>query len=186
MGTVLLDMAMSLDGFAADERSHSVYPVEELQGTRMLAEMIEATGAVVMGRRAYEMAEGDFTNYEYQTPIFVLTHRAPAVVAKGENGQLSFTFVTDGIGPAIEQAMVAAQGKRVTIIGGPSTFQQCIRAGLVDEMQVRLMSLLFGKGLKLFEESVIERLQLARTSVVNLPTRTDLKFRILNTGIAVA
>jgi len=172
-------MAMSLDGFAADERGRSVYPIEELQDTPMLDEMVEATGAVVMGRRAYDMAKGDFMNYEYQTPIFVLTHQAAKVVAKGENGRLRFTFVTGGVGLAIEQAMEAAGGKRITVIGGPYTFQQCIRAGLVDELQVRLMPILLGKGLRLFDESVIEQLQLERTSVVNLPTRTDFRFRIL-------
>jgi dihydrofolate reductase len=171
-------MAMSLDGFAADERGRSIYPIDELHGTAALREMIAATGAVVMGRRAYDMAEGDFTGYEYQVPLFVLTHWPPKVVAKGENGRLSFTFVTDGIEPAIEMARRAAGDKRVTVIGGPSTFQQCIAAELADELQVRLIPCLLGKGLRLFAEGITQLHRLGRVSVVDLPTRTDLIFRL--------
>jgi hypothetical protein len=57
-----------------------------------------------MGRRAYDMAEGDVTDYEFQVPIFVLTHDVLEKVAKGENGKLKFNFVTDGIESAIEKA----------------------------------------------------------------------------------
>jgi dihydrofolate reductase len=176
-GLVLLDMAMSLDGFAADERGRSVYPIEELQGTAALRDMIAATGAVVMGRRAYDMAEGDFTKYEYQVPLFVLTHRPPKVVARGENDHLSFTFVTDGIESAISMARAAAGEKRVTVIGGPCTFQQCIAAGLAGELQVRVIPRLLGNGLRLFNEAIIRPRHLVRLSVHELATRTDLTFR---------
>jgi len=62
-----------------------------------------------MGRHAYNMAEGNFTGYEYRLPIFVLTHDAPEKVAKGENEKLTFMFVTDGIESAIEKARAAAE-----------------------------------------------------------------------------
>src|SRR5258708_36638370 len=82
-----------------------LYPdLEALRSTEMLQEEIRTTGAVVMGRRAYDMAEGDVTDYEFQVPIFVLTHAVPEQVAKGENDQLTLTFVTDGIQSAIEKA----------------------------------------------------------------------------------
>ena len=176
---VLLDMAMSLDGFAADDGGRSVYPIDQLQGTDTLEALIETTGAVVMGRSAYDMAQGDFTNYEYQVPIFVLTHQAPDVVAKGVNDRLSFTFVSDGIDSAVRQAMAAAGDKDVTVIGGPRTFQQCIRAGLADQIQLRLMPLLLGAGVRLFEESGVEQLQLERIQSSNQPGRTDIRFRVV-------
>ncbi len=157
---------MSLDGFAADELGRSVYPIEDLRGTPALGEMIAATGAVVMGRRAYDMAEGDFTGYEYQVPIFVLTHRPPETVAKGENGRLSFTFVTDGVEPAISMARRAAGKRRVTVIGGPSTFQQCVAAALADELQLRLIPRMLGRRVRLFKEV----------------GRTDLRFRLQDRG----
>src|SRR6266700_3662106 len=100
MGKVLLGMTMSLDGFVNDRNGDvlSLYPdLAALRETELLQESINTTGAVVMGRHAYDMAQGDFTNYEYQVPIFVLTHVVPEKVAKGQNGQLTFTFVTDGI-----------------------------------------------------------------------------------------
>src|SRR2546423_13779026 len=130
MGKVIAGTTMSLDGFMND-RNGSVsrlYPdLEALRRTEMLQEEIRTTGAVVMGRRAYDMAEGDFTDYEFQVPIFVLTHHVPEKVAKGENEKLSFTFLTDGIESAIEQARPAADDKYVSVIGGADTAQQCIK-----------------------------------------------------------
>ena len=178
MGIVVLDMAMSVDGFAADANGRSVYPIEGLRGTASLENMIEATGAVVMGRRAYDMARGDFTNYEYQVPIFVLTHHAPNIAARGTNACLSFTFVNGEAKHAIEQARAAAGGKDVTVIGGPCTFQQCINAGVVDEIQLRLMPFLVGRGLALFEEADVARVQLETTSSAQEGARTDMRFRV--------
>jgi dihydrofolate reductase len=142
--------------------------------------MIAATGAVVMGRNAYEMAKGDFTGYEYQVPLFVLTHEAPKLVAKGANRCLSFTFVTQGVSRAIELAKHAAGKRRVTVIGGPSTFQQCIAADVADELLVRVMPLLLSKGLKLFGEGVVPKRLLSAVSVEGLTTRTDHRFRLDN------
>jgi dihydrofolate reductase len=77
MAKVIVGMTTSLDGFVND-RTGSVerlYPdLEALRKTEFLKKVIEYTGAVVMGRRAYEMANGDFTGYEFQVPIFVVTH----------------------------------------------------------------------------------------------------------------
>src|SRR5437588_12712025 len=93
------------------ERSPTHTTVQAARSTEMLQEEIQTTGAMVMGRRAYDMAEGDLTDYEYQVPIFVLTHHIPEQVAKGENDQLTVTFVTDGIQSAIEKAKAAAGGQ---------------------------------------------------------------------------
>jgi dihydrofolate reductase len=175
MGTVMLDMAMTLDGFAADEAGRSVYPIEELRGTTALREMIDATGAVVMGRNTYEMANGDFTGYEYQVPIFVLTHQPPDVPAKGQNGSLSISFVTDGPEAAVRMARAAAGEKRVTVVGGPSTFHQCIALDLCDELKVRVISRLIGRGLRLFGASSTQH-ELSRPTVICHPGRTDLQF----------
>ena len=89
-----------------------------------------------MGRHAYDLANGDFTGYEYQVPIFVVTHQPPQSVTKGQNENLTIAFVTDGIESAIEQAKVAAGEKDVTIVGGASIAQQVINARLFDEIQI--------------------------------------------------
>src|SRR5438093_1987533 len=119
MGKIIVGATMSLDGFMNDRHGDvsRLYPdFEALRKTEMLQEEIRTTGAVVMGRRAYDMAEGDLTDYEYQVPIFVLTHHLPEKVAKGVNDQLTLTFVTDGIHRAIEQAKAAAGDKQVTVV----------------------------------------------------------------------
>src|SRR2546422_5136247 len=128
MGHVIIGATLSLDGFMNDRHGEvsRLYPdLAALRRTEMLQEEIRTTGAVVMGRHAYDMAEGDFTDYEYQVPIFVVTHEVPEKAAKGENERLTFTFVTDGIESAIEKAKAASLrsggDKDVTVIGGANT-----------------------------------------------------------------
>ena len=107
MGKVILGMTMSLDGFINDQNGSvaSLYPdLEELQNTEPLQEAIKTTGAVVMGRHAFAMVENPDLyagNYEFQVPIFVLTHEPPKKHPK-ETRDLTFTFVTEGIKSAIE------------------------------------------------------------------------------------
>src|SRR5712691_8013298 len=182
MGKVIIGATMSLDWFMNDRHGDvsRLYPdLQALRRTEMLQEEIQTTGAVVMGRRAYDIAEGDLTDYEFQVPIFVLTHYVPEKVAKGENDQLTVTFVTSGIERAIEQARAAAGGKQVMVVGGAHTAQQCLRAGLVDEIHMGIVPVLFGEGLRFFEPLVDEQMELERTRVFESPTRTDLWFSVL-------
>lgn len=166
MGKVIFGITMSLDGFIND-RNGSVsllYPdFETLRETEELQEAIRTTGAVVMGRHAYDMGQGDFTDYEFQAPIFVLTHHAPKKAAKGENEQLSFTFVTDGVESAIEKAKAAAGDKDVVAIGGANTAQQLMNAGLVEEIQIDIRPILLGEGLRLFDHLASSPIELEST-----------------------
>jgi len=106
MTRAVLGMTMSLDGFINDRRGSvgALYPdLDTLRNTEPLQEAIHNTGAVVMGRNAFAMAKDPDSyagNYEFQVPIFVLTHEAPNRRPK-ETGTLTFTFVTDGIESAI-------------------------------------------------------------------------------------
>lgn len=186
MGKVILGMTMSLDGFINDRDGSvaSLYPdLDELRNTEPLQEEIRATGAVVMGRNAFAMAEDPDSyagNYEFQVPIFVLTHEPPKKHPK-ETEDLTFTFVTEGIEAAIEQAKAAARDKDVTIIGGASVARQCLKAGLVDELHIDIMPVLLSDGLRLFEDIQTGQLQLERLAVMELPGgRTHLGFRVLN------
>ena len=93
---------------------------------------------------------------------------------------LTFTFVTDGIESAIRQARAAAGDKDVTAIGATSTAQQCLRAGLADELHVDIMPVLLGGGLRPFEDLSAEPIQLERIKVMELPAgRTHLRFRVV-------
>ena len=132
-----------------------------------------------MGRHAYDMANGDFTGYEFQVPIFVLTHHVPAKVAKGESGNFKFNFITDGIENAIEKARIAAAEKDVTVIGGADIFQQCLNKGLVDELQIDIAPVLVGDGLRLFEHINAEAIELETTDVIESAGVTHLRYRVV-------
>ena len=182
MGKVIVGATMSLDWFMNDRNGDvsRLYPdLEALRSTEMLQEEIQTTGAVVMGRRTYNMVEGDLTGYEYQVPIFVLAHAVPAQVVKGENDQLTVTFVTDGIERALEKAKAAAGDKHVMVVGGANTAQQCLRARQVDEIHIGIVPVLFGEGLRFFEPLSNEQMELERTKIFESPTRTDLWFRVV-------
>ena len=185
MRKVIAGFTMSVDGFIND-RSGSVaalyHDLDTLRDTEPLRESIQNTGAVVMGWNAFAMAEDPDSlagNYEYQVPIFVLTHEAPKRQPK-ETGNLTFTFVTDGIESAIGQAKAAAGDKDITVVGGASTTQQCLKAGLVDELHIDIMPVFLGGGLRPFEDTDPEQIQLERMKVMALPNgRTHLSFRVV-------
>jgi dihydrofolate reductase len=185
MGKVILGMTMSLDGFINDRNGsvEALYPdLAALRDTEPLKESMRKTGAVVMGRNSFAMAEDPDSladNYEYQVPIFVLTHQPPAQHPK-ENDKLTFTFVTDGIESAIGQAKAVAGDKDVTVIGAASTSLQCLKAGLADELHVDIMPVLLGGGLRPFEGIAAEQIELERIKVMELPGgRTHLRFHIV-------
>jgi len=181
VGKVLLGMTMSLDGFVNDRKGEvsRLYPdLGALGKTDILQEAIKTTGAVLMGRHAYDMAEGDFTGYEFQVPIFVLTHHVPAQAARGENGNLKFNFVTDGIESAIEKAKAAAGDKDVAVIGGADTARQLIKARLLDEIEIGIVPVLFGEGLRLFEH-LDGQIELEGTKVMEALGVTYLRFRVV-------
>lgn len=182
MGNVIIGATVSLDGFMSDRNGDvsQLYPdFEALHQTEMLREEIRTTGAVVMGRRAYDMAQGDLTGYEYQTPIFVLTHHAPDQQPKGVNDRMTVTFVADGIESAIAQAKAAAGDKQVTVVGGADTARQCLRAGLVDEIHMGIVPVLLGDGLRFFEPDASEQVKLETIRIFESPMRTDLWYRVL-------
>lgn len=182
MAKVIGGMNMSLDGFVND-RNGSVsrlYPdMQAMVENDVVQEAMRTTGAVLMGRHSYDMGNGDFTGYEFQVPLFVVTHNAPDQVAKGENDKLSFTFVTDGIESAVNQAKAAAGDKNVTVVGGASTLQQLMKAGLLDELQVDIVAVLQGEGLRLFEHLAAQQIELEKISVVDSAYNTHLHFRVV-------
>ena len=185
MAKVILGTTMSVDGFINDRNGSvaALYPdLETWQYTKPGRESIQNTGAVVMGRNSFAMAEDPDSlaeNYEYQVPIFVLTHKPPQRHPL-ENDRLTFTFVTDGIESAIRQAKAAAGDKNVTVIGAPSTARQCLNAGLADELHIDIMPVLLGAGLRFFDDIEAVQLQLERLQVIDLPGgRTHLRFRFV-------
>jgi dihydrofolate reductase len=185
MAKVILGATMSLDGFINDRNGSvaALYPdLDSWRDTEPGRESIQNTGAVVMGRNSFAMSEDPDAiadNYEYQVPIFVLTHRPPKKKPK-ENDRLTFAFVTDGIESAVAQARAAAGDKDVNIIGAANTAGQALKAGLADELHIDIMPVLLCGGLRLFADMDMASLQLERLKVLELPGgRTHMRFRII-------
>jgi len=188
MGKIIAGMTMSLDGFINDHNgsAQSLSPdFEQFLQSASFQATLENTGAVVMGRHVYEMADPFMwanDDYEFHNPIFVLTHTPPAEYPAG-NDKLSFTFVTEGVESAIAQAKEAAGDKDVLIIGGASTIQQCLNAGLCDELEIDVMPALLGNGLRLLENIDTANVSLERVKVEETtPARTSITFRVKTAG----
>jgi dihydrofolate reductase len=194
MGKVMTSLSLSRDGFVAgpnDDVQHvfawlmrgdSEIPV---QGGRMMlkvspqsAELIEealrTTGAMVAGRRMFEIAQA-WGGLPPHAPCFIVTHSPPQEWVKQGS---PFTFVTDGVESAIRQAKQAAGDKNVAVATASIT-QQCLKAGLLDEIHVDLAPVLLGEGIRLFEHLGAEPIELQRIRVIEAPGVTHLGFRIV-------
>lgn len=182
MAKVVLGMTTSLDGFVADGdgRAGRLYPdLAALSGTAYMDDLIEETGAVLMGRRTFEMGNPDsyVGNYEFRVPIFVLTHHPPRV-APEQDEHLSFTLATDGVHTAVAQAKLVAGEKVVQVVGGASAAQQLLNADLVDELHVDIMPVHFGTGRRFFDSASLARIRLEKIKTVEIGARTSLRFRV--------
>jgi dihydrofolate reductase len=150
---VIVGMTISLDGFVADQNGNAgrLYPdLAALRHAAYMKDLIEQTGAVLMGRTTFEMADPETRyvgDYAFQVPIFVLTHHRPSVAPK-QDQHLTFTFVTDGVESTVAQARAAARDKAVQVVGGVSIAQQLLGAGLADELLVDIMPVFLGIGLR--------------------------------------
>jgi dihydrofolate reductase len=194
MGKVITSISMSLDGFIAGpgddvQQLFKWYfggtEAFEVQGGRMtlkvspesaklLAESIATTGAMVAGRRMFDLAGAWGGNPPF-APCFIVTHNvAQEWVREGS----PFTFVTDGIESAVAQAKAAAGDKNVAIATATTT-QQCIKAGLLDEIHIDLVPVLLGDGIRLFEHLGSSTIELEQIRVVEASGVTHLGFRVV-------
>jgi dihydrofolate reductase len=187
---VVLDITTSLDGYVAApgddvERLHrwifegaDTDPVVRGGDTYgphdIIREAFESAGAVVMGRRTFGDEPGGRWGDAppFEMPCFVVTHqtRDPLVV-----GATTFTFV-DGVDAAVAQARAAAGAKDVHLMGGAAVAQQALRAGLVDEVQLHVASVLLGDGLRLFDG--VGGIELEPLRISETPGATHLRYRV--------
>lgn len=181
-GMRLHEWAFALSAFRAE---HDMEGGEVNESTKVVEESLANIGATVMGRNMFGGHPGNWSrenpwngwwgeNPPFHHPVFVLTHHArePLVL----EGGTTFTFVTNGIEAALEQARRAARGKDVSLAGGASAAQQYLAADLVDEMEISLAPTLLGSGERLFEGlgDDLRGLELVRT--VAAPNVVHLKF----------
>jgi dihydrofolate reductase len=146
-----------------------------LQSADLLRESHRTMGALVVGRRHFDHAGGWGGRHPMDLPIFVVTHTVPqGWIYEGS----PFTFVTEGVESAVEQARAVAGDKNVGV-GGANVAQQCIKAGLVDEIGIDLVAVLLGAGIRFFDHLGTGQIELERTKVVEAPGVTHLRFRVV-------
>jgi dihydrofolate reductase len=154
----------------------------------VIDESLHNTGATVMGRRMFSGGHGAWEedpnangwwgdDPPFRHPVFVLTHHAREPVTT--EGGTTFTFVTDGIESALEQARAAAGDKDVAIGGGANIVQQYLNSGLLDELQIHVAPVLLGGGVRLFDNLATGQLGLESTRVIESPAVTHLKYRVV-------
>ncbi|MEV6522685.1 dihydrofolate reductase family protein [Longispora sp. NPDC051575] len=189
MGKVLVHATVSLDGYLAGPDASVDQPLGE-GGMRLhewvfhrpahetdeavIAELFATTGAVVLGRRTFEVGVGAWEDTPYPAPSFVLTHqpRENLVMASG-----TFTFVTGGAGEALRRARAAAGDRDVTLMGADVS-RQYLLAGHVDEVHLQLAPVLLGGGTRLFDGLADAGVTLERTRVLESPLVTHLRYAV--------
>jgi dihydrofolate reductase len=180
-GEALHEWAYELESF---QRLHGEEGGVDNEDSKLLEEAFAANGAIIMGRKMFSAGSGPWEddpnadawwgdNPPFGVPVFVLTHHPRERVEK--EGGTSFTFVTEGIESALEQARAAAGEKVVAIAGGAEVIQQYLRAGVVDEFQLHVAPLLLGDGVRLFDGVQVE-IELVR--VRESPNVTHLSYRV--------
>ena len=144
-----------------------------------VAELIEeagrTVGALVTGRRTFDVAHAWGGKHPMDVPVIVVTHRVPQEwIREGS----PFTFVTDGVESAIKTAKKIAGDKDVAV-GAPDISQQCLKAGLIDEINLDLVPVLLGQGIRLFDHLGDQAIELESMSVTNARGVTHLLFRVV-------
>ncbi|MBT2364951.1 dihydrofolate reductase [Streptomyces sp. ISL-10] len=204
MSKVVADISVSLDGFIAGpndgpgnplgdrgERLHEwAYPLESWRGmhgldggatgpdSEVMEEAVLRAGAYVMGRRMFDLGEGPWGDTPpFHAPVFVVTHEEREPLVKP--GGTTFTFVTGGIEEAVGRARRAAGEKDVVLAGGGQVIRGVLAAGLLDELQMHVVPVLLGGGVRLFEEAggVTEAVEFETTRVIDSPAVTHLRLR---------
>jgi dihydrofolate reductase len=169
---------------AAWRAQHGLEGGEVDVDSELVEQQLVGTGAVVMGRKMFSGGEGGWEGDPnasgwwgdeppFHKPVFVVTHHAREPLALGET---TFTFVTGGVEAAVERAGAAAGGKDVHVSGGADVVQQCIRAGLVDVLDLHLVPIFLGSGRRLLDGLEPARLELER--VVAAPRATHVRYRL--------
>jgi dihydrofolate reductase len=202
MGKVVFNMTISFDGFVAGPNDNpdnglgdggdalfnwyfsGDTEVKISEGTpvlkvskksaRILKESFKTYGAGVWGRRTFDIARA-WGGHPPGTPAFIVTHHIPQEWVKEGS---PFTFVTEGVESAIHQAKKVA-GEKNVIICTASILQQCLNAGLMDEIHVDVAPLLLGKGVRLFDHLNIDPINLEIMRVVDVPSVTHLSYRVV-------
>jgi dihydrofolate reductase len=179
MGRVFIHATITLDGFMAD-RDGGIdwmfgFPAADEDGTFMTS-VLDRIGAVVGGaNKAQTIEEGELPyGGQLKVPVYLMTHTAHAPV---ERDGTTYTFVVDDIAQAVKAAKADAGDKDVSLLGG-SISRQCLKLGLVDEIQLDVVPGLLGDGISLFG-GLGEKIRLERLETSAFAAETHLRYRVL-------
>lgn len=199
MGNVVVGLSMSLDGFIAGPNDGPGNPLGDGGGrlfswwsagtervgpddrfkpparSRSVAEEMFDCGAIITGRRTFDIANGWGGHHPAGAPFFLLTHNPPErYVGPGTGG----TVVVDGIESALEQARAVAGGRKIAV-GAADVAQQYLKAGLLDEIHINLVPVVLGGGVRLFANLEDRRFDLQCTRVVESDGVTHLRYLVV-------
>jgi dihydrofolate reductase len=171
---------------AAWRQPHGREGGEVNASTPVMEEALENVGATVMGRNMFGGGPGPWGDDPwggwwgdeppFHGPVFVLTHHEREPLEK--RGGTTFTFVTDGIESALEQAKQAAGGRDVSLGGGAEVAQQYLAAGLIDELDLNVVPVLLGGGTRLFDNLAGADLGLEQVRAIEAPGVTHIRYRV--------
>ncbi len=193
MGKVIFDITASLDGFVAGPNDSLELPMGEggmrlfdwyfsspetpRSGDNIDSQVMEqaaaVVGAIVSGRRTYDHANGWNGEHPLHVPVFVVTHHIPKGV-----GKFNGAFVTDGLESAVRQAQATA-GDKIVALNSPNIAQQCLKAGLLDELSLHIVPVLLGGGVRLFDHLDARHFELECTQATNTPKVIHMTFRVI-------
>jgi dihydrofolate reductase len=192
MSKVYAELSMSLDGFITGpnvrvgngmgdggDRLHDwMFDAKTETDAAIVDEKVASTGAVVMGKRMFDVGFEPWGDPPpFRMPVFVVTHQEREPLAM--QGGTTYTFVTDGIEAALDQARAAACNKNVGIWGGADIIRQYLKAALLDELRIQLIPILLGSGIRLFENLDPEGIELRKISSIETPSATHLRFSVV-------
>jgi dihydrofolate reductase len=180
-GNVVVQAAVSLDGFIAGP-GHSMDWVFEYTTPAEIPQVFQATGAMLSGRNSYDVGErdagtgkpsGEAYGGAWSGPMFVLTHRPP------DNPRPGVTFLSGDIAAAVATATQAAGDKDLIVLGA-DVVGQCLERGLVDEVELMVLPLMLGDGIRLYGSGGAVRVNLEPVSCERSGAVTFLRYRVTN------
>jgi dihydrofolate reductase len=193
MGKVIFDITASVDGFVAGPNDSPENPMgdggmrlfdwyfsesetdrsPESMDPEIREQATRTVGALVGGRRLYDNSHGWNGEHPLHVPFFIVTHQPPKVT-----GEIKGSFVTNGVESAIKQAQAVA-GEKVVAVASPDIAQQCLKAGLLDEISLHIVPVLLGGGVRLFDFQGMAPIELECTQASNAKKVIHMMFRVV-------
>jgi dihydrofolate reductase len=198
MGKIITGLSMSLDGFIGDPQGEVPYIFDwygsgdteyrfpsgmlvkiSAAAAELMREINNSTGALVHGRKTFDQTNGWGGQHPLAVPTFIVTHSVPHEWIKEFTGKgAPFTFVTDGLESAIEQARQVAGNKNI-VVAAASLVQQCLSLGLLDEFTIHLAPVLLGQGIRLFDHLNTAPIELEQIGLLDTPGVTHITYRVV-------